>query len=130
MSETRVVNLTESFAAFDEQWSPRIAADLNDQQVRLAKLEGSFAWHAHPEEDELFLVHRGRLRIDVRDRAGDPASERSIHLGPGEFVVIPRGVEHFPVAEEEVEVVLFEPASTVNTGTSQTDRTIRELKRL
>ena len=119
----RKVNLTDAFASFDERWSPRIAAELNGQHVKLAKLEGPFVWHGHEQEDELFLVVRGRLVIELRD--GEVA------LDAGEFVVIPRGVEHRPVADNgEVHVLLFEPAGTLNTGDVDDERTVRELARL
>jgi mannose-6-phosphate isomerase-like protein (cupin superfamily) len=116
------IDLREKFAAFDEQWSPRIVAELNGQHVKLVKLLGEFVWHHHDLEDELFLVHRGRLRIEFRDHV--------VELGPGEMIVVPRGVEHRPVAEEEVEVMLFEPAGTLNTGNVINDRTVPEPVRL
>lgn len=110
------VNIAQKFGLFDEHWSPRIAGELNDSYVKLAKLKGEFVWHHHDEEDELFLVVKGRLLIKLRD--GD------IWLDEGEFVVIPKGVEHLPVAEEEVHVMLLEPKSTVNTGNVQSERTV------
>lgn len=116
------VNLADAFDSFDERWSPRIAAELNGQHVKLAKLEGPFVWHRHEAEDELFFVVKGRLVIELRDGA--------VTLEPGEFVVIPRGVEHRPVAEGEVHLVLFEPAGTLNTGDVVDERTERTLKRL
>lgn len=116
------INLDEAFASIDEHWSPRVAGELNGQEVRLARLKGSFEWHHHEHEDELFLVHRGQLKLEFRDR--------TIELGPGEFMIVPRGVEHRPVAEEEVHVLLFEPASTVNTGNVKNSRTLRELRNL
>ncbi|POG54484.1 cupin domain-containing protein [Haloferax marisrubri] len=106
------VNLDESFASFDETWAPRIAAELNDYAVKVAKLDGEFVWHAHDETDELFLVRDGRLRIEFRDR--DDAE-----LGPGDLLVVPRGVEHRPVALEPTEVLLVEPAETLNTGDAE-----------
>ena len=103
--------LSDVFAAFHERWSPRIVAELNGQHVKAAKLEGAFVWHRHDDADELFLVHRGRLRLEFRDRA--------VELGPGELCVVPRGVEHRPVTVDgEVELLLFEPAGTRNTGTA------------
>ncbi|HYE95740.1 MAG TPA: cupin domain-containing protein [Rubricoccaceae bacterium] len=102
------VNLAERFAQITEHWRPKVVGALNGQEVKLAKLQGEFVWHRHLEEDELFLVVRGQLRIEFRDGVVD--------LGPGEFVIVPRGVEHRPVAEEEVELLLFEPAATRNTG--------------
>lgn len=116
------IDLREKFAAIDEHWSPRIVAELNGQQVKLVKFRGEFVWHHHDREDELFLVHRGRFRMEFRDRTVD--------LGPGEMIVVPRGVEHRPVADEEVEVVLFEPAGTLNTGDVIDERTVQEPARL
>ncbi|MEM1042719.1 MAG: cupin domain-containing protein [Bacteroidota bacterium] len=116
------VNLAAAFASFEEHWSPRVAAELNGQQVKLAKLEGPFVWHRHEDEDELFLVVKGRLTLRLRDR--------DIELDEGEFVVVPRGVEHCPVAETECHVLLFEPASTLNTGAVENERTVRHLERL
>lgn len=110
------VNLRDKLGRFHDHWSPRIVAELNGQQVKLAKLKGEFVWHDHKNEDELFLVVKGSLRIEFRDRA--------VTLGPGEMVVVPRGVEHKPVAEAEVEVLLFEPATTVNTGDVKEARTV------
>jgi len=117
------VSLTDKFSAFTDRWSPKVVAELNGQQVKLVKLQGPFVWHHHADEDELFLVHRGRLRIELRGR-------EPVELGPGDFLVVPRGVEHRPVADEEVEVVLFEPASTVNTGNVRDARTRETLDRL
>ena len=116
------VALAERFAAITDHWRPRIAAELNGQQVKLVKLLGEFVWHHHDHEDELFLVHRGRLRMEFRDRV--------VELGPGEMIVVPRGVEHRPVATEEVEVLLFEPATTLNTGNVVNERTVAELERI
>lgn len=116
------IDLREKFAAIDEHWSPRIVAELNGQQVKLVKFRGEFVWHHHDREDELFLVHRGRFRMEFRDRTVD--------VGPGEMIVVPRGVEHRPVADEEVEVVLFEPAGTLNTGNVIDERTVQEPARL
>lgn len=116
------VSLAEKFSRFTDRWSPKVVGELNGQQVKLAKLEGSFIWHKHDEEDELFLVHRGRLRLEFRDRV--------VELSAGEFLIVPRGVEHRPVADEEVEVVLFEPAGTLNTGNLRNERTVEELERL
>src|ERR1041384_7869980 len=109
------INLDEKLGLFSEAWKPKVIAELNGQQVKLVKLRGEFVWHHHTDEDELFLVLRGRLRIDFRDR--------SVELGAGELVVVPRGVEHRPVAEEEASVMLFEPASTLNTGNVRGERT-------
>lgn len=117
-----VVSLAEKFALLREPWSPRIAAELNGQQVKLARLRGAFVWHAHPAEDELFLVVAGRLRIELRDGA--------VELGPGEFCVVPRGVEHLPIALPEAEVLLFEPAGTLNTGDAGGARTVAAPERI
>ena len=116
------IDLRQKFASFDEHWSPRIVAELNGQHVKVVKFRGEFVWHHHDHEDELFLVHRGRFRMEFRDR--------SVDLGPGEMIVVPRGVEHRPVADEEVEVVLFEPAGTLNTGNVIDERTVQEPARL
>jgi mannose-6-phosphate isomerase-like protein (cupin superfamily) len=102
------VNLTEKFGLITEHWRPKVVAELNGQEVKLVKVRGEFVWHHHELEDELFLIIRGSLRIEFRDRV--------VRLGPGELLVIPRGVEHCPVAEEEVELMLFEPSATRNTG--------------
>ena len=102
------INLAERFSRISEHWRPKIVAELNGQVVRLVKVQGEFVWHQHAGEDELFYVVRGRLRIDFRDGP--------VTLGPGEMLVVPRGVEHRPVAEEECEMLLFEPAEVLNTG--------------
>jgi mannose-6-phosphate isomerase-like protein (cupin superfamily) len=112
------VNLRAKFAAFSEYWSPKIAGQVNDVHVKLAKLKGEFAWHAHEAEDELFLVVRGRLKIEFRD------GER--WLDEGEFLIVPRGVEHRPIADDEVHVVLIEPAGTLNTGNIRDRHTVDE----
>lgn len=110
------VCVEEKLAAINEYWSPRIVADLNNQQVKLARLYGEFVWHHHEHEDELFYVIKGTLIIELRDR--------NIELNEGELVVIPKGVEHRPVARDEVHVLLFEPAGTVNTGNNSGDLTV------
>lgn len=102
------INIEDKLKMFSDHWHPRIVGELNGQQVKLAKLKGEFIWHKHDQEDEMFLVLKGRLRMDYRDH--------STLIGEGEFIIIPRGIEHRPVAEEEVAVMLFEPASTLNTG--------------
>lgn len=117
-----VINLAEKFALFSDHWSPKIVGELNGQMVKLAKFRGAFEWHHHAQEDEMFLVHRGSFRMEFRDRA--------VILRAGEFLIVPRGVEHRPVADEEVEVVLFEPASTLNTGNVSSERTRATLDRL
>jgi mannose-6-phosphate isomerase-like protein (cupin superfamily) len=108
------INLTEKFAAFSEHWRPKIVGELNGQEVKLAKFKGEFVWHRHEEADEMFLVWRGQMRVEFRDHA--------VELNAGEFLVVPRGVEHRTVADEEAEVVLFEPAATRNTGNVEDDR--------
>ena len=115
-----VVNLKEKFGLFQDVWSPKIAGELNDSYVKLVKLKGEFVWHHHEAEDELFLVVQGTLLIKLRDR--------DIWLHEGEFVIIPRGVEHLPVADEEVQVLLLEPKTTLNTGNVQNERTVSELE--
>ena len=105
---TDKVNLAASFAQIAEFWRPKVVAELNGQEVKLAKLEGEFVWHHHEHEDELFLVVKGRLLVEFRDH--------TVALGPGEMIVVPRGVEHRPVAQGEVEMLIFEPAGVRNTG--------------
>jgi mannose-6-phosphate isomerase-like protein (cupin superfamily) len=116
------VNLAEKFSRIRETWSPRIAAELNGQQVKLVKLKGEFVWHHHEKEDELFLVVKGSMVIRFR--------EREVTLHEGEFIVVAAGVEHQPVAEEEAQVLLFEPASTLNTGNVRNGQTLRELEKV
>jgi mannose-6-phosphate isomerase-like protein (cupin superfamily) len=116
------VNLVEKFALFTEPWRPKIVAELNGQQVKLVKFQGPFVWHHHENEDEMFLVVKGRFRMEYRDR--------NVWLEEGEFLVVPRGVEHRPVAEEEAQVLLFEPASTLNTGNMKNERTVEYLERI
>ena len=123
MSTPQKVNLAEKFGLFAEHWTPKVVGEVNGQQVKLVKLSGEFVWHAHEDEDELFLVARGVLRMRFRD--GD------VRLEEGELIVVPRGVEHLPVAEtEETWIMLVEPASTVNTGNAGGERTVTELERL
>jgi mannose-6-phosphate isomerase-like protein (cupin superfamily) len=116
------VNLAEKFGLFEEYWSPKIVGELNGQHVKLAKLKGEFIWHHHEAEDELFLVVKGQLVLELR--------EQDVVLEEGEFFIVPRGVEHKPVAEEEVHVLLFEPKSTLNTGNVRNERTVEDLKTL
>jgi mannose-6-phosphate isomerase-like protein (cupin superfamily) len=110
------VNLSEKFSLIDDYFHPRIAGELNGQQVRLVKLKGEFIWHSHQLEDELFLVIRGRMNMELRDR--------DLEIKEGEFLIVPRGTEHRPRADEEVHILLFEPASTINTG-NKVDRLTR-----
>ena len=117
-----VVNLAQKFAQFSEHWSPRIVGELNGKHVKLARLLGEFVWHRHEHEDELFLVVQGRLAMRLR--------ERTLELGPGEFCIVPRGVEHQPVAAQECLVLLFEPAGTLNTGDQREARTVDRPPRL
>jgi len=116
------VNLGEKFALFDDRWSPKIAGAVNDSYVKLVKLEGEFVWHQHEAEDEMFLVVKGSIKIKLRDG--------EVELGEGEFVIIPRGVEHLPVAEREAHVLLFEPKSVLNTGDVVNERTVADLGRV
>jgi mannose-6-phosphate isomerase-like protein (cupin superfamily) len=116
------VNIAEKLAQFDEQWSPKIVGRVNDSHVKLVKLEGEFVWHHHKEEDELFLVVSGSMVIKFRDR--------DVRLDEGEFLIVPRGVEHKPVAEKEAHVLLFEPAGTLNTGNVRSERTVERPERL
>jgi mannose-6-phosphate isomerase-like protein (cupin superfamily) len=112
------INLAEKLGKFSAHWSPKIIAELNGQHVKLVKFQGEFVWHQHEHEDELFYVVRGSFRMEFRDRA--------VELAEGEMLVVPRGVEHRPVAEKEVAVMLFEPASTVNTGNAGGARTVAQ----
>ena len=117
------VNLADKFASFSDRWSPKVIGEVGDAAVKLAKLEGTFEWHHHELEDELFLVVKGQLVIKLRD-------QDDITLNEGECVIIPRGVEHLPVADKEAHVLLFEPSTTLNTGNIESERTLRELERL
>lgn len=102
------INLAEKFSLFNEHWRPKLVGELNGQEVKLVKVQGVFPWHHHEHEDEMFLVWKGRFRVEYRDRI--------VELGPGEFTIVPRGVEHRTAADEEAEVMIFEPAAVVNTG--------------
>jgi len=116
------VNIEEKLALFDERWKPKIVGELNGQYVKLVKFIGEFVWHHHDDEDEMFLVVDGRFKMEFRDR--------EVWLEEGEFIVVPRGIEHRPVAEREVSVMLFEPASTLNTGNVTDEMTVAELDRI
>ncbi len=116
------VNLRDKFQKVSDYWGPKIVGELNDSYVKVVKLKGEFIWHHHAHEDELFLVVKGTLLMRFRDR--------DVQVGEGEFIVVPRGVEHLPVAQQEVHVVLLEPKSTLNTGNVINERTIAELERI
>ena len=116
------VNLERAFSSIDGHWSPRIGAEISGVAVKLVRISGEFVWHHHDDEDELFMVLKGRFRMDFRDR--------QVWLEEGEVLVVPRGVEHRPVAEREVHILLFEPASTLNTGNVENERTVRQLARI
>ncbi|HYV95340.1 MAG TPA: cupin domain-containing protein [Chitinophagales bacterium] len=116
------VNLNEKFSLFKEQWDPRIAGELNGQMVKLVKFKGPFTWHKHDQEDEMFLVVKGSFNMELRDK--------TITLNEGEFLIVPRGVEHRPNAEHEAQVLLFEPASTLNTGDQRNEFTKATLKNI
>ena len=118
----QTVNLKEKFARFSDYWNPRVLGELNDCAVKAVKLKGEFIWHHHDNEDELFLVVKGTLRMKFHDH------ESVIH--EGEFIIVPRGVEHMPVADEEVHIILLEPKSTLNTGNIVNERTVSKLERL
>ena len=124
MQPIRVVNLAEKFSLFQDCWSPRIAGEINDMYVKLAKLSGEFIWHKHDNEDEMFLVVQGVLRMKIREEG----SEWELTIRPGEYLIVPKGMEHLPIADEEVHVVLLEPKSTLNTGDVVNERTRSELQ--
>lgn len=116
------INLKNKFSLFSDYWNPRIIGELNDSHIKAVKLKGDFVWHHHDEEDELFLVTQGTLRMKLRDR--------EYLVGEGEFIIVPRGVEHCPVADQEVHLVLIEPKSTLNTGNVTNERTVPTLERI
>ena len=120
--DMNLINLAQKFAQIDTYWDPKIIATLNGQEVRIAKLKGEFVWHHHDHEDELFLVHKGRLILEFRDH--------QVELNKGDMYVVPRGVEHKPVAPDEDELILFEPSSTVNTGQVEHEFTRRDIKKI
>lgn len=119
---TDKVNLAEKFALFSDQWSPKIVGEVDDFAVKLAKLQGEFVWHFHEHEDEMFLVVSGQLHMQFRDR--------TVIVNPGEFIVVPKGVEHNPYAPQEVQVVLFERNSTAHTGNVEHARTVKQFQRI
>ncbi len=116
------VNLAHKFSLFEDHWSPKIAGEINDSYLKLVKFKGEFVWHRHEADDELFLVVKGRFLVKLRDR--------DIWLEEGEFVIVPRGVEHKPIAEEEALVLLLEPMSTLNTGNVRDEKTVADLERI
>jgi len=116
------VNLNQKLRLFQEYWKPRIVGELNGQMVKLVKFQGAFVWHHHAQEDEMFLVVKGQFRMEFRDR--------ELWLEEGEFLIVPRGVDHRPVAEEEAHVLLFEPTSVLNTGNVTNERTVQTLERI
>jgi len=121
-SKLEKVNIAQKFTRFNEYWVPYIVGELNDSYVKVDKLKGEFVWHKHEAEDELFLVKKGKLLIKLRDK--------DVWLEEGEFIIIPKGVEHKPVADQEVHVVLIEPKSTLNTGNVKNEKTLAQLKRI
>ena len=118
----RKVDVAQTFTRFTSHWDPKIVGELNGQHVKLVKMRGAFVWHKHDAEDEMFLVVKGAFRMEFRDR--------SVELDEGQMIIVPRGVEHRPVAEEEAHVLLFEPAATVNTGDAPGERTVANPERL
>ena len=116
------VNLNQKFNLIQDYWSPKIAGEINDSHVKLVKFKGEFVWHHHETEDELFLVVKGKLLIKLRDR--------DIWLQEGEFVIIPKGIDHLPIADEEAHVLLLEPKTTLNTGNTQNERTVTNLEQI
>jgi len=118
----QTVNLAETFSKFQDYWNPRLIGEVNDFHVKAVKLKGEFIWHHHDNEDELFLVVKGTLRMRFRDHEAI--------VREGEFVIVPRGVEHLPLADDEVHIILLEPKTTLNTGNVTNERTVRELERL
>jgi mannose-6-phosphate isomerase-like protein (cupin superfamily) len=118
----KTVNIAQKFSQFDEHWSPKILGEINDSYVKAVRFQGQFVWHHHDNEDEMFLVVQGRMRMKFRDHEEV--------VSPGEFIIVPRGVEHLPVADEETQVLLFEPKSTLNTGNVTNERTLPQLERI
>ena len=116
------VNIREKLSQFSDHWNPRIIGELNGQHVKAVKLKGEFVWHHHDHEDELFLVIKGKLKMEFRDK--------TVEINEGEFIIVPRKTEHRPVAEQEVEILLFEPASTLNTGNVENEKTRKHLEKI
>ena len=113
----QVINLKEKFSLFNETWSPKLVGELNGQHIKVSKIKGEFIWHKHDDADEMFLVIKGSITIKMRDQ--------DVTLNEGEFFIVPKGVEHKPIAEEEAHIMLFEPAGTVNTGEVESDQTVK-----
>jgi mannose-6-phosphate isomerase-like protein (cupin superfamily) len=127
------INLSEKLSLISDHWNPRIVGELNGQYLKLVKFKGPFTWHHHETEDEMFLVVKGRFRMEFRevsDKSPPPGEQKEVWLETGEFMVVPHGVEHRPVADEEAEVLLFEPASTLNTGNVRDEFTVTKLDRI
>jgi mannose-6-phosphate isomerase-like protein (cupin superfamily) len=127
------INLVQKLSLIEDYWNPRIVGELNGQYLKLVKFQGPFTWHHHHNEDEMFLVVNGRFRMEFREQQNEPATStqtKQIWLEQGEFCIVPRGVEHRPVAEQECHVLLFEPASTLNTGNVQNEFTVPVLDRV
>ena len=122
-----VINLTQKFATFQDYFSPKIVGELNNFQVKLVKVQGEFMWHHHDAEDEMFMVMKGLLHMKLRDADG---TERDEAVHPGEFIIIPHGTEHMPYTLEETHIILFEPATTLNTGNLQNERTVANLQKI
>lgn len=120
------INLSQKLALISDHWNPRIVGELNGQYLKLVKFKGPFTWHHHETEDEMFLVVKGRFRMEYRAE-GDASTQRDVWLEEGEFIIVPHGIEHRPVADEEAEVLLFEPASTLNTGNVNDEFTVAKL---
>ena len=116
------INVAEKFSRINDMWSPKILGEVNDSYIKAVKFIGEFVWHHHDNEDEMFMVISGKLRMKFRDREEV--------VGPGEFIIVPRGVEHLPVSDQETQVLLFEPKSTLNTGNVRNERTLAELEKL
>lgn len=120
--KTEKINITEKLSSFSEYWSPKIVGELNGQYVKLAKIKGEFVWHKHENEDEMFYVIKGKFNMELRDK--------TIELKEGEFLIVPKGVEHKPVAEEEAEIMLFEPITILNTGNLRNEFTKEDLEKI
>ena len=118
----KTINIAKKFSQFHEPWSPKILGEINDSYVKAVRFQGEFVWHHHDHEDEMFLVVQGRMRMKFRDHEEI--------VGPGEFIIVPKGVEHLPVGEEETQVLLFEPKTTLNTGNVTNERTLPQLERI